>query len=106
MRGLLAPDGVLSALLDDERDELPLALEVLPRGRVAAHGDDLPGRVPERIEEEAALLADHVLELGPAQLAVVDHPEERMVQPRVRLLGLLQEGPGEFGRRQCHGAPS
>src|SRR5262249_5755117 len=83
--GRLTPDGVLSALLDDERDQRALALEVLVRRRVAADRDDLPRRVAERVEEEAALLAEHAAQLRPGELAVPDHVEQRMVEPGMRL---------------------
>ena len=89
---------VLTALLDDQRDQGALALEVLEGRRVAADGDDLPRRVPERVEEEAPLLPDDVLEAGPGKLPPVDHLEQRVVEPGVRFLSLLEQRGGERGR--------
>src|SRR5439155_5847309 len=88
--GLGAADGILAAFFNDERDERALPLEVLPRRRGAPGGDDLPRRVPERVEEERALLADDVAHLIARELAVPDQVEQRMVQPWMRVLRLLQ----------------
>src|SRR5207249_451238 len=84
VRGLVAADRVASAFLDDQRDQRALALQVLPRGREAADRDDLPRRVPERVEEEGALLADHVSHLVARCATVLDRAEELMVKPRMR----------------------
>src|SRR5438034_635167 len=56
MSGRLAADRVLAALLDDQRDEGALALEVLESRGVAADRDDLPRRVAQGVQEEGALL--------------------------------------------------
>src|SRR5207253_6527608 len=93
--GRLAADRVLPALLDDEPDRRALALEILEGRRVAADRDDLPRGVAEGVEEEAPLLPDHALELRPAELAVPDHVEERMVVPGVRLSRLEENGARE-----------
>src|SRR4029453_3275605 len=98
----LTPDGVLTTLLDDERDQRALALEVLVRRRVTADRDDLPRRVAKRVEEEAALLADHALQLGAGELAVPDHVEERMVEPGMRVSCFLQELIRERRGRERH----
>src|SRR6266850_6579998 len=100
MAGLRAPDGVLAAFFDDERDQRALPLQILPCRRRAADGDDLPRRVPERIEEKGPLLTDNGANLIARKLAVPDQVEEPMVQPRMRLLGLLQKRSREFGRRK------
>src|SRR5437867_8296440 len=105
MSGRLAADRVLAALLDDQRDEGALALEVLESRGVAADRDDLPRRVAQGVQEEGALLPDHVLELGPAQLAVPDHVEERMVEPGVGLTRLAEQRFGERGGGQRHRVP-
>src|SRR5205823_14888666 len=64
VRRRLAAHHVLAALLRDERDEGSLALEIVEGGRIPADRDDLPGGVSERVEEEAALLTDHVAQLS------------------------------------------
>src|SRR5262245_37454817 len=102
MGGRITADRVLAALLDDQRDEGALALEVLEGGCVAADRDDLPRRVAERVQEEGALLPDHVLELRAAELAVPDHVEERMVEPGMRLARLTEQ---RFGERLGHRGP-
>src|SRR6266446_76708 len=104
--GLFAADGVLAALFNDERDERALPLEVIPRRRSAADRDDLPRSVPERVEEERTLLADDVADLIARELAIPDHVEQRMVQPGVRVLRLLQELLRELGRRKHCRSPS
>src|SRR5213594_326811 len=103
--GLRAADGVLAAFFDHERDERALPLEVLPRRRSAADRDNLPRSVPERVEEERALLADDVADLIARELAVPDRVEQRMVQPRMRVLRLLQELSCELGGRKHHRSP-
>src|SRR5712691_293512 len=103
MRRRLAADGVLAALLDHERDQRPLALQILERRRVAAHGDDLPGGVPERVEEEAALLGDDVAKLALRELTVPDHSEEPMVQPGMGVLRLAEQRGRELGWWKRHG---
>ena len=90
VRRRLAADRVLAALLDDERDQSPLPLQILEGRRVSADRDDLPGGVAERVEEEAALLTDDVLKLASRELAVPDHPEQAMVQPGMGLLRLAE----------------
>src|SRR5881296_1421799 len=102
---VLPPDGVLAAFLDDERNQRALALEVLVRRRVAADQDDFPRRVAKRVEEEAALLADHALQLRAAELAVPDHVEQRVVEPGMRLTRFLEKRGGERGGRQRHAIP-
>src|SRR5712692_3759598 len=96
VRGLLAADRVVTALLDHERDERALALEVLPRRGEAADGDDLPGRVAQGVEEEAPLLADDVPDLVAAQLAGADHPEEPVVEPGMGVPRLREQRRGEL----------
>src|SRR5438876_4353206 len=99
VRRRLAAHHVLAALLHDERDEGSLALEIVEGRRIPADRDDLPGGVSERVEEEAALLTDHVAQLSWREPAVPEHPEQPVVQPGMGLLRLTEQGGGKFGGR-------
>src|SRR6266568_4275159 len=99
VRRRLAAHHVLTALLDDERDQGSLALEIVEGRRIPADRDDLPGSVSERVEEEATLLTDHVAELSWREPAVPEHPEQPVVQPGMGHLRLTEQGGGKFGGR-------
>src|SRR5439155_20241956 len=102
MRSRLAADGVLAAFLDDERNQRSLVLQILERRQLAAHGDDLPGGVAERVEEEGALLADDVAKLARGELTVPDHPEEPMVEPGMSVRRLAEQRGCELGWGKRH----
>src|SRR5207249_10607064 len=96
---------VFAAFLDDQRDERTLPLEIFPGRHHTAGRNDLPRRVPQRVQEERALLADDIANLIACKLALPDHVKKWMVQPGVRVLSLLQQVSREFGRRKHGSSP-
>jgi len=104
--GLCAADRIFAAFFNHERDKRPLTLQVFPGWVKPAGRDNFPCGVPQGVEKECALLANDVANLITREFPAPDHVEQRMMEPRVRVLGLFKQISRKLRRRKHSPSPS